>query len=114
MLRIVFRFAAWLGLIAVVIVTIVPIGMRPQLGFGPEPDRVAAFLMLGLLFSIGYDRNWPLTLGVMVAAGFGLEALQIFSPTRHPAFDDAVIKAAAGTLGVFAGYILRKKIWPLR
>ncbi|TPJ52272.1 hypothetical protein [Mesorhizobium sp. B2-7-1] len=114
MLRIVFRFAAWLGLIAVVIVTLVPIGMRPQLGFGPEPGRVAAFFVLGLLFSIGYYRNWSLTLGVVIAAGFGLEALQILSPTRHPAFDDAVVKAAAGTLGVFAGYIVRRRVRPLR
>jgi hypothetical protein len=114
MLRIVFRFAAWLGLLAVTIVTIAPIGMRPQLGLGPEADRVAAFFVLGLLFSIGYDRNWPLTFGIVAAASFGIEALQILSPTRHPAFDDAVIKAAAGTLGVFAGYILRRRVRPLQ
>jgi hypothetical protein len=112
MLRALFRIAAWLMLIAILAVTIVPIGMRPQSGLGPEPERVAAFLVLGLLFSLGYhDRNWLLTLGLVVAAGLGIEALQIFSPTRHPTVDDAMIKAIAGIVGVLAGLVITKKGW---
>ena len=111
MLRAVFRIAAWLMLIAILVVTIVPIGMRPQSGLGPEPERVAAFLVLGLLFSLAYDRNLLLTLSLVVAAGLGIEALQMFSPTRHPAVDDAMIKAIAGIVGVLAGLVITKKGW---
>ena len=103
MFVVIFRIAAWLTLVAIVGVTMVPIGMRPQLGFGPEPERVAAFLVLGLLFGLAYRRNWLITLGLVVVAGFGIETLQFFSLTRHPTVDDAVIKAVAGIAGVLVG-----------
>jgi hypothetical protein len=85
--------------------------MRPHSGFGPEPERVAAFLVVGLLFGLGYDRNWMLALGLVVVAGLGIEALQMLSPSRHPTLEDAVIKALAGSIGVSAGCIIAKTGW---
>lgn len=111
MLRSVFRLAAWLLVLAIVAVTIVPIGMRPHSGLGPEPERVAAFLVLGLLLGLACDRNWMLALSLVAVAGLGIEALQMFSPSRHPSVEDAVIKALAGCVGVLAGCILVKKDW---
>ncbi|TIO09470.1 VanZ family protein [Mesorhizobium sp.] len=109
--RSVFRAAAWLLVIAILAVTIVPIGMRPHSGLGPEPERVAAFLVLGLLFGLAHERNWMLALGLVVVAGLGIEALQMLSPSRHPTLEDAVIKALAGSVGVSAGCIIAKKGW---
>ncbi|RJT29438.1 VanZ family protein [Mesorhizobium waimense] len=111
MVRTALRTAVWLVLIGILTVTVVPIGMRPHLGLGPEPERVAAFFVLGLLFSLAYERNWFLTLCLVVAAGFGIEALQMFSPTRHPTVDDAVVKAIAGIAGVLGGIIIMKRGW---
>ena len=111
MLRTALRIALWLVLIAILIVTVVPIGFRPQSGFGPEPERVAAFFVLGLLFRLAYDRNWFLTICLMVAAGLGIEALQLFSPTRHPTVDDAVIKAIAGIIGALGGLLIARMEW---
>ncbi|PDQ18301.1 hypothetical protein CN311_25475 [Mesorhizobium sanjuanii] len=111
MLRYVFQIAAWLLLIAILAATIVPIGMRPHSGLGPEPERVAAFLVLGLLFGLAYDRNWVLALSLVIVAGVGIEALQMLSPSRHPTLEDAVIKALAGSVGVSAGCIIAKKGW---
>ncbi|ESZ67721.1 antibiotic resistance protein VanZ [Mesorhizobium sp. L103C119B0] len=102
------RTAAWLTFIAIVVVTIDPIGLRPISGFGPEPERIAAFLAFGLLLGLAYHRNWLLTLCLVVAAAFGIEALQLLSPTRHPAVDDAVVKAAAGVAGVLAAYLIAR------
>ncbi|GLS35946.1 hypothetical protein GCM10010869_15350 [Mesorhizobium tianshanense] len=109
--RAVFRITAWLLLIAIVAVTIVPIGMRPHSGLGPEPERIAAFLALGLLFGLANDRNWMLALGLVIVTGLGIEALQMLSPTRHPTLEDAVIKALAGSVGFSAGRIISKKGW---
>lgn len=71
------RTAAWLAFVAMVVGTIVPIGMRPVSGFGPEPEQIAAFVAFGLLLGFAYNRNWLLTLCLVVAAGFGIEALQL-------------------------------------
>ncbi|MER8830519.1 hypothetical protein NKH73_29720 [Mesorhizobium sp. M0938] len=111
MLRAAFKITAWVLLIAIMAATIVPIGMRPHSGLGPEPERVAAFLVVGLLFGLAYDRNWMLALSVVIVAGLGIEALQMLSPSRHPTLEDAVIKAIAGSVGVSAGCVITKKGW---
>jgi len=49
--------------------------------------------------------------GLVVVAGFGIETLQFFSPTRHPTVDDAVIKAVAGIAGVLVGLLTARMCW---
>src|SRR5437763_11372533 len=93
--------AAWLLLVAIVFLTLSPIGLRPDTGAPASLDRFAVFVALGGVFCLGYPKHrvWVL-LFVIVIAG-ALEALQDLVPGRHGRIPDAAVKdlgAAAGVL----------------
>jgi hypothetical protein len=111
MSRTVFQVAGWLLFIAVVAVTVSPIGLRPHTSFGAGPERMAAFFLLGLLFGIGYDRHWLMTIALVIAIAFGIEALQLLAPSRHARFDDALVKAIGAVIGVAVGYVIARMSW---
>jgi hypothetical protein len=106
MLRTALKIATWLVLLAIVVTTVSPIGLRPQLGYGAGPERAGAFLLFGFLFSLAYRRYWLLSLCVVVAAAAGIEALQLITPDRHARLLDVLEKSAGGGVGALAGYLV--------
>lgn len=106
MLRALLRAAAWLLLLAIIIFTVDPIGLRPQLGFGPDFDRAFGFLVVGFAFTVAYPKRWRVTLVLLVIGAFAIEALQLITPDRHARIHDALIKAASGAFGIIGGHIL--------
>lgn len=100
-----FKILSWLLVAAIVFVTISPIGLRPHTMTTVSLDRAAAFALVGFAFALAYPRRW-FTLGLfLLAAAFGIELLQYVSPTRHPQFSDALVKAAGAMVGLAAGKI---------
>jgi hypothetical protein len=97
------RLVAWVLVIAIVAVTLVPLGMRPVMTANPGIERSAAYATLGLFMVWGYPRRWPyVLLGCVLLAG-GLEAAQHLTSTRHGRFEDFLVKAAASVTGVLTG-----------
>jgi hypothetical protein len=93
------RIAAWVLVILIIAVTLVPIGLRPVVTADPSIERVAAYATAGLLMMLGYPRHWPwVLLGSVILAG-GLEAAQTLTSTRHGRFDDFFVKAGAALVG---------------
>jgi hypothetical protein len=93
------RIAAWVLVILIIAVTLVPIGLRPVVTADPSIERVAAYATAGLLMMLGYPRHWPwVLLGSVILAG-GLEAAQTLTSTRHGRFDDFLVKAGAALVG---------------
>ena len=91
--------AAWLALVAVLFVTVSPIGLRPHDVMSVQGDRALAFGLLAGLFVLAYPRHWLLVgLGIVVAA-IGIEWLQELSPTRHARWGDAMVKAGGAACG---------------
>jgi len=104
----VLKVSAWIALIAIALVTLVPIDLRPTSPLPVSGERAAAFLLLGLLFGLGYPRQRALVLASVVAAAFGFETLQHLIPTRHGQLGDAEVKAAAGLIGVLLAVPTRR------
>ena len=101
-----FRVGAWLALIAIIFVTVSPIGLRPRDLVSTNFDRAAAYAVLSALFVFAYPRHrWMVAALVVLAAG-GVEIFQFLSPTRHPQLMDAAVKAVGGMTGLFAGILL--------
>jgi hypothetical protein len=97
------RLVAWVLVIAIVAVTLVPLGMRPVMTANPGIECSAAYAALGLFMVWGYPRRWPyVLLGCVLLAG-GLEAAQHLTSTRHGRFEDFLVKAAASVTGVLTG-----------
>jgi len=67
---------------------------------------VGAFVLFGLALALGFPARLTQTmLFVCVAAGV-LELLQVIDPGRHARLQDAVLKAAAGLIGIAIGRIV--------
>ena len=93
------RIAAWLLVVALVVMTLGPPTVRPVTGFNRSLEHVAAFALLGLAFGLAYDRRMLLALiGIAVAAL--METLQQVVPGRHAYFRDFVINAASVCAGL--------------
>ena len=113
------RALAWVTFLAISATTLLPAGDRPHLAFTShlavtfDFDRAAAFLLLGLLLSIGYRRHWPIALGVAVASACGLEAAQLLTPDRDADIADAVVKTAGALAGFGIGSLLSKVSRPI-
>jgi hypothetical protein len=100
--------AAWACLVFIAFATLVPLHSRPALT-GTEPfsivllERVVAFAVLGLLFSIGYPGRYRFIFVMVFGSAIVLEALQIFVPDRDARVLDAIEKLVGGGIGISGG-----------
>lgn len=93
------QIVAW-GLAAVIVVlTLGPVGLRPQFGH-PSMERFAAYLALGAAFSMAYPRHRAWVALAVVCAAFGLELGQLLVPGRDARVPDAMAKAFGAVSGV--------------
>jgi len=99
------RIASVVVLIGIRLVTLGPIEFRPDTGHAGL-DRAVAFFLLGATLGIGFPKRFPLSLFFIVGVAVALEVLQLVAPGRHARFDDMLVKAVAGALGVFLPWIL--------
>jgi VanZ family protein len=85
------RFVAWVGIIAIVILSVLPAEDRPLTGFGPPLEHFAAFSLVAAIFAIGYDMS--LVRLVLLALIFcaGIELAQVPLPTRHARLSDFAV-----------------------
>lgn len=102
------RLAAWGLLALVVILTLAPIGVRPETVAPPTIERFAAFAAIGVAFAIAYPRQFWFAAVVTLGAALLLEALQLLAPTRHGRMFDAAVKLAAGTAGLLLALVLQR------
>lgn len=94
------RIVAWLLLIVIVILTLVPPGLRPVPGLPHNVEHVAIFLLMGAAFGLAYrDHAWSLGVaGILFAAG--LELSQIVIPGRHARLSDFLFNALGTCAGI--------------
>ena len=100
------RALAWITLLAIAVMTLSPIADRPHPTSDPHVEKAAAFVLLGLLFFIGYRRSWPVALAVVLVAACGLEAAQLLTPDRDATIIDAFLKVAGAIAGFGIGLLL--------
>jgi VanZ family protein len=93
------RWAAWLLVEAIAVVTLAPIDLRPVTPAPAHWERLAAFTTLGALFCLGYPQHRLRLVGLVLGVAGLLEVFQHLSPTRHGRLPDGFIKAAGGFLG---------------
>src|SRR5689334_14274394 len=101
MISIVCRWVAWPLLAAIVLVTLSPIGLRPETGAPAGLERFAAFAALGGVFCLAYPRHRLRALLLLVAFAGALVTLQHLVPGRHGRIIDASVKGLGAATGVF-------------
>ena len=100
------KIAAWLLLVAIVVMTLGPPTVRPVTGFNRSLEHVAAFALLGLAFGLAYPSRRMLLALTGVAVAALMETLQQMVPGRHAYFSDFVINGAGSCAGLAAAALL--------
>jgi VanZ family protein len=104
-------FLAWAYLAFIAFATLAPLQFRPTLT-KTEPElvvvfeRVAAYVLLGLLFSIGFPRKQRFVCSVVLGSAVLFELLQAISPDRDPGMTDAIEKLVGGGIGICAARVV--------
>jgi len=103
------RAVAWLMLLAIVVLTAVPPGLRPTTFLPHEIEHAGIFLVAGISFGMAYlGREWLLSI-VAIAFCAAIELAQLYVPGRHARLTDFIVDAIAAVMGVFVGSILLRK-----
>src|ERR1700685_1844661 len=94
------RIAAWILALAIVVLSIVPPGLRPETNMPHHLEHFAIFFATGVAFISGYGQR---ALGVAIAlvafAGL-IEIAQLYVPGRHARLSDFIVDAAALCVGM--------------
>jgi len=93
------QFAAWLLLCGVVGLSIVPPDYRLVTGLPHHLEHFAIFLLVGLLFGLGYPYRYLVQRVGLILFAATVELVQVWVPGRHARFSDLV----ASVLGLLVG-----------
>ena len=101
--QVVARALAWVGILAIIVLSVVPADDRPVFGAGFNWhlfEHFSAFALVAGAFSIGY--RLPLIRVLLFAFCYcgGIELLQIPLPTRHARLSDFAIDFAASCFAI--------------
>ena len=102
------RIMAWMGILAIIVLSVVPAEDRPGTGAGQLLEHLTAFAIVGGAFAIGYRFSvmWLMFLAVLFCAG--IELLQVPLPTRHARVSDFLIDTAGACLAILCVFVARQ------
>ena len=100
------RVAAWLLVLAAVVLTLGPQRLRPYTGIDHDLEHGLAFALVGLAFGLGYPHH-RMGLAALAIAGAGLmEILQQWVPGRHANLRDFAVNGLGACAGIAAAALL--------
>lgn len=100
------RIAAWLLLIVIVVLSLVPPELRPETGAPHNLEHFVLFAAAGLAFGFGYNRRPAMVAFALIIFAGAIELAQTLSPGRHARLSDFIVDAAAMCVGVVVGSIV--------
>ena len=109
------RFAAFIGLLAIAALSLVPFEWRPSSGLAKELEHGIAYFIVAVVLTIAGLARWPRILAVVVLAA-ALELGQVFVPGRDSNLTDFLVSAAGALLGhglcsLVPGLVSRDGAW---
>ena len=102
------RIAAWLLLITIAVLSLVPPTLRPETGLRNNYEHFAIFAAAGAAFGLGYGRRpYSLMVGLVTFAGV-IELAQVLVPGRHARLSDFVVDALSMCVSAMACSIMSR------
>jgi hypothetical protein len=106
MIRTVGRATAWFALAAIIVLSLVPPGVRPSTFMPHKIEHAGIFLLDGVAFGIAYCGYQWLASVMAVLFCAGIEVAQLVVPGRHARLSDFFVDAIAICVGIFGGSTL--------
>ena len=100
------RVIAWIILIGLIIISLVPAPLRPGTGVSHNWEHFGSFLLAGVIWCIAYADRLLLWLGTMPVFAGSVELLQIFVSGRHARLSDFAVDALGGSVGVLIIFLV--------
>jgi VanZ family protein len=102
--------AAWLLLLAIVVLSVCPPQMRPQTAVPHDTEHFAVFAACGFCFGAAYRHKLFSVLWVLVFFSAGIELLQTVIPGRHARLTDFIVDLLSICVGTAIGAVLRIRL----
>jgi VanZ family protein len=104
------RMGAWLAVLAIIVLSVVPGKMRPHILGNDYCEHFAAYFITGSLLAIGYLRPMQLlSSGVLLAICAGsLEFVQLWVPGRTASVADFAISTIGAWIGLLVIVVVRR------
>ena len=102
------RAAGFFGVLAIMVLSLVPGIDRPHTGLPGVAEHFIAYYSTAFAFALGFRSRASrvvIVLGLTLLAG-SMEVLQLWVPGRHSAIIDAVVSSLGGLLGIALGGLL--------
>lgn len=98
------RIGAWLALAIIIVLSVLPGSMRPDVIADSRYEHFAAYFIVGILLGLGHPRQRQLLAsGLVLALGAGiLEGVQLWIPGRTASAEDLAISL----LGAWSALVL--------
>jgi VanZ family protein len=100
------RIAAWSLAIAIVVLSVVPPGLRPETDVPHDLEHFLIFWATGLAFGVGYDCGYSLLAMLLVLFSGAVEITQLFVPGRHARVSDFIVDALAMCCGLLTAWLV--------
>src|SRR3954463_5966801 len=107
-MSVVFRWMAWLLLVAVALFTLCPITLRPVTSASADLERALAFALIGGAFCLGYPKHRLVVVLFVIGLSGLLEAAQNLVPSRHGQVHDLIVKVLSAVAGALAAALLER------
>jgi VanZ family protein len=103
------RAIAWIAAFVIIVLSLVPGGLRPHVLEDKHFEHFAAYFVAGGLFAIGYPQvRLVIFLGVLLTLCSGImEIAQLWIAGRTANFFDLIASASGTWIGLIAGWSLR-------
>jgi len=104
----VFRIVAWSLAATIVVLSLVPIELRPETIVPHVLEHGLIFAATGAAFGLGYEtRRGILAIRLVIFAG-AVEIAQLFAPGRHARLSDFLVDAVTICAGSIAGSLVKQ------
>lgn len=102
------RVAAWGLAAAIIVLSFVPPGLRPETRTPHFLEHISIYVVLGAALAIGYNKKRGVLAIFFVIFAGAIEVGQLFVPGRHARWSDFAFDALGMYLGLLAVTLARR------
>jgi VanZ family protein len=99
------RAAAWLLIVAILALSLVPASQRPVTGMPHNMEHFAIFTLTGLVFGLGYRLHHLSQAAGLIAFAGAVEIAQYCVPGRHARISDFIVHTIAVCISLTAAWL---------